>query len=136
MKKAVAYVFVFSISFALGAISGIAISGMNRDGMARAFIEPQPTKSQKPQTILSSKTTAEPKESDPEDETDNSRYLLSLSDDNISVYKVLQNGQTEFLYKKTVDSSALRDEDYTRLCSGIMVYSEKEAIEILEDFIS
>lgn len=64
------------------------------------------------------------------------RFMLNLSGDDITVYRVLDSGETELIYKKYVDVLSLRQDDYESLCGGIFVESEERAREIVEDFIS
>lgn len=64
------------------------------------------------------------------------QFLLNLAGDSIAVYQIKSGGETELLFKKNVNVSALRQEDYENLCSGIFVDSEVEAREMVEDFIS
>ena len=134
MKKIVLSVSVCIISFILGISLGtLTADRAQQDGVSAGDISAADTEISgilKPQPNVASSETAEAEKV----ETD--RFLLSLSDNGISVYKVLNSGQTEFLYKKEMDAATLRSDDYTRLCTGIMVYSEQEAREIIEDFIS
>ena len=134
MKKIVLSVSVCIVSFILGISLGtLTADRAQQDGVSAGDISAADTEISgilKPQPNVASSETAEAEKV----ETD--RFLLSLSDNGISVYKVLSSGQTEFLYKKEMDAATLRSDDYTRLCTGIMVYSEQEAREIIEDFIS
>ena len=134
MKKIVLSVSVCIISFILGiSLGNLTADRAQQDGVSAGDISAADTEISgilKPQPNVASSETAEAEKV----ETD--RFLLSLSDNGISVYKVLNSGQTEFLYKKEMDAATLRSDDYTRLCTGIMVYSEQEAREIIEDFIS
>ena len=62
------------------------------------------------------------------------QYLLTLSDDGIHVYEMLANGKTSFLYKTETDVAQLRQEDYQKLCRGIVVSSKEEVMALTEDF--
>lgn len=72
----------------------------------------------------------------PEAEQKEERFLLTVSDDGISLYQLLSDGKTEFLYKTETEISHLRQEDYEKLCKGIIVHSEAEARTLMEDFAS
>lgn len=80
-------------------------------------------------TIKPQNTTAPPTEKPPEE-----RFLLTVADDGISLYRLLPGGATSFLYKTETEISHLRQEDYEKLCKGIIVNSEKEARTLMEDF--
>ncbi len=64
------------------------------------------------------------------------RYMLNLAGDSIAVYRLNDGGETELLYKKDDRLTALRQDDYESLCTGIFTNSENEAREMVEDFIS
>ena len=65
----------------------------------------------------------------------NEKYMLTLDDNGLSVYKVNLDSTVEYLYSKNVNREALRSEDISKLYQGITVDSEDEVRRILEDFV-
>ena len=67
--------------------------------------------------------------------TDNpEQYILTASDNGISVYQILSDGSTSLVTSRQVNTSHLPQEDFSELCRGIIVDSREEAAKLLEDF--
>ena len=66
--------------------------------------------------------------------TEKEQYMLTASDNGISVYKIMDDGTTSFIMSREVDTSHLRQEDFSELCRGMVVNNYEQAIKLLEDF--
>lgn len=63
-----------------------------------------------------------------------SSFFLCVSDDEVHIYEMLSNGNMQLYCKTEVDIEQLRQDDYEKLCRGIVVHSLLEAKALAEDF--
>ena len=62
------------------------------------------------------------------------KYLLTLSDNKIFIYKIMSDGSMTEIEEKEVNTSALRREDCGELFKGIIFDTVTQAREVLEDY--
>ena len=63
-----------------------------------------------------------------------SSFFVCISDDEIHIYEMLSGGSMQLHSKSDVDIKQLRQDDYEKLCRGIVVRSLLEAKALAEDF--
>lgn len=63
-----------------------------------------------------------------------SSFFVCISGEEISIYEMLADGNMHFLDKTDIQIEQLRQEDYEKLCKGIIVNSLAEAKALAEDF--
>ena len=68
--------------------------------------------------------------------TDNEKYMLTLSDSRLFIYRILPDGSMEVIEEKTVNTSSLRRDDYSELFKGIVFDTVTQAREVMEDYVN
>lgn len=63
------------------------------------------------------------------------KYMVTLSDNKLFIYKISSDNLMEIIEEKEIDSNALRREDYGELFRGITVDTLTQAREIAEDYV-
>ncbi|MBQ7718483.1 MAG: BofC C-terminal domain-containing protein [Clostridia bacterium] len=64
------------------------------------------------------------------------KYMISLSDNRLFIYKISEDGSMEIIEDKEVDTASLNSDDYGTLFKGIIFDTLTEAREILEDYVN
>lgn len=64
------------------------------------------------------------------------RYMVTLSDNRLFIYKISADGSMQMIEDKEIDSASLRRDDYGTLFKGITFDTLTEARELLEDYVN
>ena len=64
------------------------------------------------------------------------KYMLTLTDTQIMLYKIGSDGGMQVIDEKPIDKNGLRREDFEKLYKGITFDTMSEARETLEDYIN
>ena len=90
---------------------------------------------EKPQLSAEEETFIVPEESEKE-VAGTERYMVTLSDSRLFIYKISADGSMQLIEDKEIDSASLRREDFTALFKGITFDTLTEARELLEDYVN
>jgi len=138
-KKIVLFSLLFLLSVACGITAGILYVKNNSDNLAMAT-EVKPVKQTElpPPIEFQSQEEPEPEAEIPADVPvyESEKYVVTLSDTKILIYKISSDGSMQTVEEKPVSTGSIPREDYQKLYSGIVVDSLESAIELLEDYIS
>ncbi|MBO4897201.1 MAG: hypothetical protein J5590_02750 [Clostridia bacterium] len=118
---------LFTLSLLMGALTGIAFSEKKRADNFAAGYEID-NKSPEPSFIQ----TEKPKKPVAVSE----KYMLTLTDTQIMIYKISADGSMQVIDEKPIDKDGLRREDYEKLYKGISFDALSDARETLEDYIN
>ena len=64
------------------------------------------------------------------------KYVVTLSDTKIIIYKISSDGSMQTIEEKPISPGSIPREDYGKLYSGIIVDTLESAKELVEDYIS
>ncbi len=64
------------------------------------------------------------------------KYMVTLSDNRLFIYKIMTDGTMEQVEDKEVDTASLRHDDYGELYKGIIFDTITEAREVMEDYVN
>ena len=125
----ITYSLVCLLAFCGGIFAGLFYNGRQEDTIISAESEYTPS------PVLADSVSNPPTPSPPPLTNNISeQYMLTASDNGISVYKVMHDGSTELVLSREVDIAHLRQEDFSELCRGVVVNNYEDAIKLLEDF--
>lgn len=62
------------------------------------------------------------------------KYLVSLNDTKLTIYKINTDGSMQLIEEKPVNTSAIPENDFEALYKGVTFNTLTEARELLEDF--
>lgn len=126
-NKGLFIILMFSLSLLLGVCTGMSIATKERAELLSAKADMPPAETPAPSFVQ----TEKPKEvSLPE------KYVLTLTDTEIIIYKSNTDGSMQIIEEKPIDKDGLRIKDYEMLYSGISFDTLSEAREMLEDYIN
>ena len=112
-------------------------------GIAAGFLTSSGNKEAPPSVIKAETVRKEPAPNNFEEpviteteasETD--RYMVSLGDNKLYIYKISPGGSMQIVEEKTVNTDCLRRDDFEALNKGIEVSSLTEARELAEDYVN
>ena len=127
-KKALLITLMFLLSILLGVFTGVTLATKERSEFLAAKAKQRPEETPAPTFIQTEKPSAEV--SVPE------KYLLTLTDTQIIIYKTNADGSMQIIEQKPIDKEGLRREDFENLYKGITFDTLTEARETLEDYIN
>lgn len=117
--------------FVIGTIMGIIYA-------RKTFVAPEVTEIKEEESVISNvsiiRSTPVPLATPKPSEKPELSFFICLSDGEINIYEMMEDGSMHFLDKTDIQIEQLRQEDYEKLCKGIIVNSLAEAKALTEDF--
>ncbi len=132
LKWVTFYILVCIVTFSIGIYAGMRYENKNAQKyvLSKAQEEAVETKNE---TLIVEEEIEEP---EVVEEIFEESFILYASDNGINLYKIKNNGETEFISEYEADIASLPSTDYQNLCKGINVKSREEALRLIEDFVS
>ena len=124
------------ILFCLALIAGISIGYFTSGGTANTDIIAAEKYDKHEQDEKENTFVIKPEADKEVASVNKEKYMVSLSDNRLFIYKISSDGSMEVIENKEVDSASLRSEDYGTLFKGIIFDTLTEAREVLEDYVN